>query len=63
MYQVLSQSESLDKPMIFFVSNSLEDCFQVALNLHRACNVKHRFSVFDTESSQTRLSLYSVDYG
>lgn len=62
MFQVLIQSESMSTPLYFFACESLEDCVQLALNLHRTCNQKHRISVFDIESSQTRLSLYSQDY-
>lgn len=62
MFQVLITSKLFEKPFPFFVSKSLEDCVQVALNLHRACNTEHRISVFDEDSSQTRLSLFSENF-
>lgn len=62
MYQVLIYAESLTQGVMFFKSDSLEDCIQVALNLHRGCNCEHRVQVYDIESSQTRLSLYSEDF-
>ena len=62
MYQVLIYAESMTQGVMFFMSDSLEDCIQVALNLHRGCNCVHRVQVYDTESTQTRLSVYSDDF-
>lgn len=62
MFQVVIYSESMSQGVMFFKSDILEDCVQVALNLHRASNCTHRIQVFDPESSQTRLSLFSEDY-
>lgn len=62
MYQVLIQEKSLENGVLFFQSKSIEDAIQVALNLHRACNVMHKISVFDVDSGLTRLNLFSEDY-
>ena len=62
MYQVFIQSRSMENGVVFFESPSVEDSIQVALNLHRASNVMHKISVFDVDSCQTRLNLFSKDY-
>lgn len=62
MYQVIMRNESSQIPFIFFESKSFEDCVQVALNFHRACNYRHAVSVFDVGDAINRVSFFSEDY-
>lgn len=62
MYKVFCQNSSGDSDCFEFFKGSLEDCIQVALNLHRGCNVEHKISVYDVEAPESMLHLFSENY-
>lgn len=62
MYKVFCRNTSGDADCFEFFKGSLEDCIQVALNLHRGCNVEHKISVYDVEACESLIHLFSEKY-
>lgn len=62
MFQVFCINASGDPDCFKFFEGSLEDCVQVALNLHRGCNVSHRITVYDVEGCCSSIHFFSKDY-
>lgn len=50
MCKVYCANLSLEGTFEFYFG-SLEDCVQVALNLHRGCNLPHKICVYSEDSS------------
>lgn len=62
MYKVFCRNASGDSDCFEFFKGSLEDCVQVALNLHRGCNVEHKISVYDVEACESLIHFFSEKY-
>lgn len=61
MCKVYCSNPDVERSYAFF-SGSLEDCVQVALNLHRGSNLPHRICVFDADFNEV-LTFISKDNG
>ena len=62
MFKVFCVNRSSDSDCFEFFNGSLEDCIQVALNLHRGCTCEHKVTVYDVDSCESVFHLFSKDY-